>query len=56
MIKYYIFILVFFINTIAFSDSEVLLKRLIDTNECIECNFSNLELKGSNFWNVNIMR
>ena len=54
MQKYYIFILVFFINTIAFSDSEVLLNKLINTNECIECDFSNIELKGANFLRANL--
>ena len=51
MNKCYIFIVVFFINTIAFSDSGILLKKLINTNECIECDLSNLDLRKVNFWN-----
>ena len=51
MIKYYFAILTLLINSSAFAESSIQLNKLSNTNQCIECDFSNLELKGVKFWN-----
>ena len=42
MTKYYFAILTLFINSFAFAESSIPLDKLINTNQCIKCDFSNL--------------
>ena len=56
MAKYYFLITIFFYSSLALSDSDTVLNKLIHTNQCIKCDFSNLELKGVKFWRASIMQ
>ena len=56
MTKYYFFIVAFFLPSLVFADSDIILKKLINTSECIECDLSNLDLKKVNLFNANIMQ
>ena len=56
MTKFYFFIILFFSNSLSYADSNVKMDKLLNSMECISCDFSELQLNKLNLWNYNISK